>query len=495
MTHNISPIIEAVASGESNFSTLRSIDVVKSADGSLFCMAGGESVIFKIQIEGSVFALKCYAVDKKDLKERYANLAVLSKRSDVIPSMTYLENELSIIDNYGVQRMVDVLVYRWVEGVTLLDAIEKCVGFYDTKALLKLCHSFIILSRKLLALSLTHGDLKPQNIVVAENGDMYLIDYDMAFFDRLPCERVVRTQWYQHPLAESWDEDYAVAVIVVSIFLLSLDPLLFHKYHNGENLIIDTHKITKSGMLNKEIHAMLVPYPNYMSLFEIISSSFHVKRDVAPLLANIFGEKPSCCKVIDNQGVLRRIVCQDGLYGFVDNEDKLVVGCCYGDATPFNDGVAGVCLNGSWYLFDATGRLAVNDVYDEVGVSESGMIPVSKNRRWYYISAYTFERLGAEDYDYVYPFSCGFGLVRVKNSFYFVDVNGERSFGACTFQFARPFVNGYAIVAVEGYFVIDVYGRRVSQITVERILDYDGRFLYYRDKDYNVTSKVCEVEK
>lgn len=493
MTNYISSIIEAVESVEHPFPMFQSFVADRNTDGSLFCVAGGEAVIFRAFIDGELFAVKCYTAEKKNRRARYDMLKEVSEKEGVIPEMTYLEGALSIIDNYGVQKSVDVLIYRWIEGVTLLEAIGKCVEFYDTTALLKLCHNFTLLARELVTLPITHGDLKPQNVVVNNHGGMFLIDYDMTFRENVPCDEVVRTQWYQHPLAESWDEHYAIAVVVVSIFLLSLDPLLFHKYHNGENIIIDTHKIINSGVLNKELHAMLIPYPNYMSLFEIISSAYPVKREIAPLLATVFGTKPPCCKVIDDKGVLRRIICEKGLYGFVDADDNLVVGCCYGDATPFNDGVAGVSLNGLWYIFDVTGRLAVNDKYDEVGVSESGRLPVSKNRRWYYLNSYTLKRSGTADYDYAYPLSCGFGLVRDKDIFYFIDMNGERLFGARTFCFARPFVDGYAIVADAGYFVIDVYGRRVSEVIDKRILNYDGMYIYYRDEDNIVRSNICKV--
>lgn len=489
MTHNISPIIEAVASGEPDFSTLKGVDVVKSADGSLFCMAGGESVIFKVLMDGSAFALKCYATTKQDLKERYEQLAIWSRTSDVIPSMTYLEDELFIIDNYGVQKSIDVLLYRWVEGVTLLEAIERSVEFYDSANLLKLCRNFTLLARQLVALPVAHGDLKPQNILVGDDGNMCLVDYDMAFWNEMPCRERVCTQWYQHPMAESWDENYAIAVIVVSLFLLSLEPQLFYQYHNGENIIIDTQKATHGGVFNKEIDALLAPYPTYKSLFEIVAAPSPVNRDIVPLLANLFGAKSPSCRVVDEQGILRRIVCPDGLYGFVDSDENLVVGCSYGDATPFDSGVAGVCLNGSWYLLDGTGRSAVEDVYDEVGAPAEGLVPVSKNRRWHYLNASTLRRVGSADYDYAYSFSDGFGLVRDENSFYFVDTHGEHSWGGRTFRFARPFVNGYAIVAEEGYFVMDTQGRRISDVFKKQLLNYDGKYVYYREEGTVVRSK------
>lgn len=481
MITNISHIIEALEQEEGGFSTLKNVEVVRN-----FCIAGGESVIGKASINGVLFALKCYTTEKPNRKKRYEMLNEVSRNEGVVPAMRYLEKELTVIDNYGVQRAVDVLLYRWVEGVTLLEAIERCVEFYDRAQLVMLCRNFTLLASKLSALSVTHGDLKPQNIIVGSDGEMSIIDYDMAFSDKMPCDEIVRTQWYQHPLAESWNEQYAIAVIAVSLFLLSLDPLLFHIYHNGENILIDTRKATRSGVQNKKIRAMLAPYPNYGALFDLVASPTPLCKEI-PLFA-------SYAEIIDKQGVLRRVVNEDGLYGFIDQTENLIVACCYGDATPFNDGVAGVRLNGTWYIFDVTGCVAVDEVFDEVGVSQCGRIPVSKNRVWYYLNAFTFEPLGTAIYDYAYPFSGGFGLVRVRNDFYFLDEKGEKPFGAKTFRFARPFVNGYAVVADEkGYFVIDTYGRRVSQVFPDQILSYDGRSICYRDKENVVRSVVCEM--
>lgn len=491
--NNISNIIEAVELGEHGFSTLKGVELERCADGGVFCIAGGESVILKAIIEGELFAIKCYTVKRVGLKERYDMLRELSRQDNFVIDMTYLENELLVIDNYGVQRSVDVLLYRWVEGVTLMQSIERCIEFYDVKTLLILCRRFILFARKVLSLPITHGDIKPQNIIVCDNGSMVLIDYDMSFTDSVPCVDVVRTQWYQHPKSDVWDEDYSLAVIGVSIFLLSLDPLLFHKYHNGENIILDAHKITNSGVINRDILSLLEPYPNYMALFEEISSSRSTKCSISGLLANIFGEKPLECTVIDDKGVLRRVVCEKGLYGFVDSSDNLVVGCCYGDATPFNDGVAAVSLHGAWYIFGEMGICATQEVYEEVGVSNDGVIPVCKDRRWFYISSYTFNPICDNSYDYAYPFSCGVGLVRSEDRFFFIDVSGNSLFGAKTFKYARPYVGGYAVVCDDKYYVIDVYGRQVVCEMSERILSYDGKSLSYRDGDNGVRVVPCGI--
>lgn len=494
MTTSIVQFIDILEFGEYHFATLKNVVIDRDIDGRLVYIAGGEAVIFRVTIEGVPFALKCYTVEKRNLKEKYARIKVLSESEPIIPKMTYLEKELSICDIYGDLQWVDILIYAWVEGVTLLQYIENSTNLYDKSVLFSLCHNFIIFARRILAFPFTHGDIKPQNIIIGNDGKMSLIDYDMAFYDDMPCDETVRTQWYQHPLSTSWDDSYSIATIVVSLFLISLKPLLFHHHHNGENIIIDTYKVTNKGTLNSEICSILAPYPNYMYLFDIVSSPYPLKRDILPILENIYGDKPSSCDVVDHSGELRRVVNGDGLYGFVDQNNKLVVGCCYGDATKFNDGVAGVRLQDKWYLFDVSGLLAVEDAFENIGVSIDGYMPVSKYGRWAYINSYTFKRTTNEDYQYLYPLSCGVGLACEEDAFFFINVNGNRIFGANTFTFATSFVGELAIVEKEKYYIIDIHGCRVSEYFDSRILRFDDNRIYYLNgADVVVSKEFCRI--
>jgi DNA-binding helix-hairpin-helix protein with protein kinase domain len=94
-----------------------------------------------------------------------------------------------------------------------------------------LARNFDILCGELLAQEWAHGDLKPENIVVASDGGMTPVDCDAmwipAFAGRRACE--LGTPPYRHPERdESWFDkridDYSIKFISAALHALALDP-------------------------------------------------------------------------------------------------------------------------------------------------------------------------------------------------------------------------------------------------------------------------------
>ena len=221
---------------------------------------------------------------------------------------------------------------------------------------------------------------------------------------------------------------------------------------------------------------------------------------MAALLENISGTRPldkASYTFLDEKGTLRRVVSNIGLYGFADTEGKLAVGCCYGDATCFSDGAAGVRLNNQWFVINSYGIKVSPGTFDRLQDPCSGLIPACVKGKWGYIRC--GDCVPAIDFmfDYAYPYSEGKGLVSKNSKMFFIDTNGGIQFEKKLFDYARPFDNGLAIVGEKAgdamvYYIIDKDGKCVVEPTEHRILSVDGGVIYYR-KNENVEKKRIEL--
>ena len=94
----------------------------------------------------------------------------------------------------------------------------------------------------LISQPFSHGDIKPDNIIVRDDDTIVLVDYDGMYVPSmkgLPA-RESGTPDYRHPLRAKnnvYDEhidDFSIAVIILSLLILYKDPSLYEK--KGQNL-------------------------------------------------------------------------------------------------------------------------------------------------------------------------------------------------------------------------------------------------------------------
>ena len=91
---------------------------------------------------------------------------------------------------------------RWIEGITLYEAVMRGAGSGDKAHLSNLARQFDRLALELLESDWAHGDLKPENILLDESGTLRPVDFDaMRCFFPLRRREKSRTGHgtYQHP--------------------------------------------------------------------------------------------------------------------------------------------------------------------------------------------------------------------------------------------------------------------------------------------------------
>ena len=243
---SISDYIEALRDAEDSLSELKNLRLVYDDQGHPIMSSGNFAVVFKMQAPtGEYHALKCFLRDQEERSERYRLIAeeLQYAQSTYLVKFRYLESELFVdVPNTGGEEY-PVLLMDWVDGVPLDQYLKTIINNNYEKDLL--AYRFSLLARWLVTQPFAHGDLKPDNICVRDEGSLVLLDYDgmyvPALSGRNPLEQ--GSPHYRHPLRSTlpFDEhidDYSLSLILLSLRAIALDETLYVRYSSCEYLLL-----------------------------------------------------------------------------------------------------------------------------------------------------------------------------------------------------------------------------------------------------------------
>ena len=141
---------------------------------------GDSSVVFKLQDVNTMrlYAVKCFTQEQPQRAEHFQKIAERMERSSspYLLRFRYLEREFFVDTTQSDEEYFPVLLMDWTEGITL-DTYLK-THLHDCYALQLLTFRFCRMSAWLLSQPFAHGNLKPDNILVKEDGSLVLVDYD-----------------------------------------------------------------------------------------------------------------------------------------------------------------------------------------------------------------------------------------------------------------------------------------------------------------------------
>lgn len=269
MYPTISRYIEVMREPAGFFRTLTP-DCERDIYGEPRMMTGGNAVVFKVRIDGKPWALKCYTKPHVSVGTVYEAIPQLG--SDLLCESRFLPQEI-FVSGPGGGAWYDATLTEWAEGHTLEFAIRKALrdsgalhktrckagrcmcsdavgGTGHNTALASLAENFDRLAGELLNSPWAHGDLKPENIIVAPSGRMRLIDYDAMFVPQLAGRKADEqgTPLYQHPRRsihhfDRHIDDYPVALISATLHALALDERLHITFGNSDSFLFTPAEI------------------------------------------------------------------------------------------------------------------------------------------------------------------------------------------------------------------------------------------------------------
>ncbi|CAG8568191.1 794_t:CDS:2 [Funneliformis mosseae] len=116
-----------------------------------------------------------------------------------------------------------------------------------------------------------HRDLKPQNLLIDENGDLKLADFGLARavgVPMRPCTHEVVTLWYRAPEILFGSRSYSFAIDMWSIGCIFAEMSLRKPMFAGDSEIDELFRIFKIlGTPNEEVWPEIINFPDYKTNF------------------------------------------------------------------------------------------------------------------------------------------------------------------------------------------------------------------------------------
>lgn len=300
----ISEYVEAIKLAEDNLEQLSYLRPVINDDGLPVMSNGNFATVFKMKDErnGKFYALKCFIKEQEGRNEAYKQIAdeLEFVSSEFIIPIKFYEKELFVNTSNGDETEFPVLLMDWVEGVTLDKYVRS--HQHDQYALQLISYQFCRMAAWLMAQPFAHGDLKPDNILVKDDGSLVLVDYDGMFVPAMKGQkaREIGSPDYRHPARTIDDfnesiDDFSLATIAMQLYAIALQPELLTGA-SGDTLMLcekDYRDLEKSKIMtelfslvgNSEFEKLLAIFllaHSEMSLSKLSFRIFNINKPVKP---------------------------------------------------------------------------------------------------------------------------------------------------------------------------------------------------------------------
>lgn len=277
----ISEYIEAIKAAEDNFEELTNLRPVLGDDGQPVMTSGNFAVVFKMRDEGTgkLYALKCFTKEQEGRAEAYHQIAEELKDVDspYLVSLRYLDKELFVDTEQTDETEYPVLLMDWVEGKTLDKYLRENLD--DKYALEMLAYRFSQLAQWLIPQPFAHGDLKPDNILVREDGTLVLVDYDGMYVPAMKGQkaRELGSPDFRHPqrTVDDFDEhvdDFPIIIILLSLNCISIDYERFQELFQSDGTLF--HESDYIDLANSKAfkHVLvLIRYKDINRLYAVLT--------------------------------------------------------------------------------------------------------------------------------------------------------------------------------------------------------------------------------
>ena len=297
----LSEYIESVKLAEDNFEELKHLRPVLDEDGKPVMSSGNFAVVFKMKDDqtGKLHAVKCFLKEQESRAAAYRMIAeeLESVNSTYLTPINYLDKELFVDSNVTKETEFPILLMDWVEGQTLDKYIRENID--DQYALEMLAYQFSRLAMWLLPQPFAHGDLKPDNIIVREDGSLVLVDYDGMYVPAMKGQkaRELGSPDFRHPsrTADEFNEhidDFPIASILLSLKAIALQPDLLEEYGSKDRLLLseaDYRSISQSRFFKQVFPSDNMELNKLMNLFMLALS----ENNLSEVSSNLFNlQKP-----------------------------------------------------------------------------------------------------------------------------------------------------------------------------------------------------------
>ena len=264
----ISEYIESIKQSEDNFNVLSTLRPVYDEAGEIVMSSGNFAVVFKMKDEssGKLYAVKCFLKEQEGRDIAYQQITdeLEYASSNYLCSIKYFQKELFVDSTISSDTEFPVLLMDWVEGVTLDKYVHQHIS--DKYALQFITYQFCKMAAWLMSQPFAHGDLKPDNILVTEDGALVLVDYDGMYVPAMQGQkaRELGSPDYRHPLRteDCFNEhidDFPLALIGMSLKAIALDTSLLQNNAKSDSFLFSESDFQDIGecLMMKSLCALL----------------------------------------------------------------------------------------------------------------------------------------------------------------------------------------------------------------------------------------------
>ena len=305
----ISEYVKAIQDASDNLEQLAYLTPVLDDHGEPYRSSGAFAVVFKMldKSTGKYYALKCFTEEQQGRAEAYRQIAdeLDLLDSPYITSVKYMEKEL-FVDSQCEEDEFPVLLMDWVDGETMEAYIAA--NYRNQSAMLMLSYRFGKMAAWLRTQSFSHGDIKPDNIIVRPDGSLTLVDYDGMFVPSMKGSQspTIGTRDFSHPLrtVDDFDEsidDFSLASIALSLKAISMKSTLLDIYGASDRLLFSENDY-RNPSNSKVISALqeLMCDKDFCTLYSLFMLALARKELSACSFRLFVGEKPILLQTIED---------------------------------------------------------------------------------------------------------------------------------------------------------------------------------------------------
>ena len=305
----ISEYVKAIQDAGDNLEQLAHLTPVLDDHGEPYRSSGAFAVVFKMQDKrtGKYYALKCFTEEQEGRADAYRQIAdeLDLLDSPYITSVKYMEKEL-FVDCQCEEDEFPVLLMDWVDGETMEAYIAA--NYHNQSAMSLLCYRFGQMAAWLRTQSFSHGDIKPDNIIVRPDGSLSLVDYDGMYVPSMTGSQspTIGTRDFSRPLRtmDDFDEtidDFSLASIALSLKAISMKPTLLDTYGASDRLLFSENDY-RNPSNSKVISALqgLMCDKEFCTLYSLFMLALARKELSACSFRLFIGEKPILPQTIED---------------------------------------------------------------------------------------------------------------------------------------------------------------------------------------------------
>lgn len=302
--------------------------------GRLVAYTGGFSVVYPFEYNNEVWAFRCWHADLGNLRGHFLTLSsALSKLNlPYFCSFTYVDEGIVVEGKkYPTTRM------KWIDGKNLKEYI--CIHKNDKNKLKNLANNFVKMITTLHKYHISHGDLQHGNILIDDNDNLFLIDYDSVYVPELQGEAdiIKGLKGYQHPkrgdnlLANEKVDYFSEQIIYLSILAIAEKSSLVEKYQveDSEQLLFSFEDF--KDLENSQVYVDLMQLGGLFPILLKILSDYLDEDDI--------------CNLEPFTTLVDKYTKEPKIKSFRASSDYLVVGQSYKLTWEVND-ASRVYLNG-----------------------------------------------------------------------------------------------------------------------------------------------------